>query len=357
MKTKIITQSKLFPLWRDQLIIVCLFLIFNFPFLIGFAQGCHGGGGSSSHNMSNKDNTAAADNPNKYAMNDGTVKKAGKYHIEMVYQPLLAKDPLAFYLMNKKGKPVSNQGITGKAEITYADKSTGEITLEARGENGFAGQMLNKAGSFICFLTLQINGENINARFDGSAAGKENAAASGYTCPMHPEVKSDQPDSCPKCGMSLVKKSDASGMKMKCGMMGGMSMAENKEQNNSAPAEKTSIVKDSIIYTCSMHPEVKLASAGACPKCGMALVKAEQAKAIYECPMKCEGDKTYDTKTNCPKCGMNLEKKTVQPSESKTEKKETAKMYGCCPMCPDVKSDKPGKCPKCGMDLKEIQNK
>jgi Cu+-exporting ATPase len=25
-----------------------------------------------------------------------------------------------------------------------------------------------------------------------------------YTCPMHPEVKSDKPGSCPKCGMTLV---------------------------------------------------------------------------------------------------------------------------------------------------------
>ncbi len=25
-----------------------------------------------------------------------------------------------------------------------------------------------------------------------------------YTCPMHPEVKSDKPGQCPKCGMDLV---------------------------------------------------------------------------------------------------------------------------------------------------------
>jgi len=26
-----------------------------------------------------------------------------------------------------------------------------------------------------------------------------------YTCPMHPEVKSDKPGICPKCGMYLVE--------------------------------------------------------------------------------------------------------------------------------------------------------
>jgi hypothetical protein len=27
-----------------------------------------------------------------------------------------------------------------------------------------------------------------------------------YTCPMHPEVKSDKPGKCPTCGMELEKK-------------------------------------------------------------------------------------------------------------------------------------------------------
>ena len=30
-------------------------------------------------------------------------------------------------------------------------------------------------------------------------------AAVQYTCPMHPDVKSDSPGTCPKCGMKLVK--------------------------------------------------------------------------------------------------------------------------------------------------------
>lgn len=33
------------------------------------------------------------------------------------------------------------------------------------------------------------------------------SAAVTYTCPMHPEVVSDKPGKCPKCGMDLVKKS------------------------------------------------------------------------------------------------------------------------------------------------------
>ena len=38
--------------------------------------------------------------------------------------------------------------------------------------------------------------------------GSENAPS--YTCPMHPEVQQDRPGKCPKCGMTLVPKKEAS---------------------------------------------------------------------------------------------------------------------------------------------------
>lgn len=42
----------------------------------------------------------------------------------------------------------------------------------------------------------------------GAKATEAAAPAPGqavvYTCPMHPEVKSDKPGKCPKCGMALV---------------------------------------------------------------------------------------------------------------------------------------------------------
>src|SRR5512143_2167532 len=60
-----------------------------------------------------------------------------------------------------------------------------------------------------------------------------------YTCPMHPEIRRDQPGSCPKCGMAL-------------------------EPVMPDVPSKTD-------WTCPMHPEIVRDGPGACPICGMAL--------------------------------------------------------------------------------------
>jgi FtsP/CotA-like multicopper oxidase with cupredoxin domain len=58
-----------------------------------------------------------------------------------------------------------------------------------------------------------------------------------YVCPMHLEVVSDEPGSCPKCGMKLLAQA----------------------------AEETTFV-------CPMHPEVASEKPDRCPKCGMKLL-------------------------------------------------------------------------------------
>jgi FtsP/CotA-like multicopper oxidase with cupredoxin domain len=76
------------------------------------------------------------------------------------------------------------------------------------------------------------------AQMDDPAAMPAGAGPVTYACPIHPEVTSDQPGRCPKCGMKLLA--------------------------TAAPAS----------YVCPMHPEVTSDQPGRCPKCGMKLLAA-----------------------------------------------------------------------------------
>jgi periplasmic mercuric ion binding protein len=65
---------------------------------------------------------------------------------------------------------------------------------------------------------------------------------STYSCSMHPDVKSDAPGKCSKCGMNL-------------------NLSKKEEM-------KMEVMK---IYTCPMHSDVTSNNPGKCTKCGMDL--------------------------------------------------------------------------------------
>jgi FtsP/CotA-like multicopper oxidase with cupredoxin domain len=71
----------------------------------------------------------------------------------------------------------------------------------------------------------------------------EEVQASSYVCPMHAEVTSSEPSTCPKCGMRLV------------------------------PAQTEA--PTAVSYVCPMHPEVTDSGPSTCPKCGMRLVPSD----------------------------------------------------------------------------------
>jgi Cu+-exporting ATPase len=76
-----------------------------------------------------------------------------------------------------------------------------------------------------------------------------------------------------------------------------------------------------IEYTCPMHPEVRQAGPGSCPKCGMALEPASfqppPKRMEYTCPMHPEI--VRDKPGSCPICGMALEPREVTGEEVNPE--------------------------------------
>lgn len=81
----------------------------------------------------------------------------------------------------------------------------------------------------------------LNRSENGFAADtSRNDTITVYTCPMHPEILSDKPGNCPKCGMQLVKKTSSVNSKhvgqhkmdMMCMPMGDMNMDHPKEKTH-----------------------------------------------------------------------------------------------------------------------------
>ena len=168
-------------------------------------------------------------------------------------------------------------------------------------------------------------------------------SATQYHCPMHPTYISNQPGDCPICGMTLVP-IDAAGKEIKTADSTGVAAVQQDSLGRSGakPGQYTCPMHPEVIsdtpgkclkcgmnleqvpgtvqpgqYTCPMHPEVVSDTPGKCPKCGMNLeqVPATAQPGQYTCPMHPEV--VSDTPGKCPKCGMNLEQ--VPPDTGSTQ--------------------------------------
>lgn len=131
---------------------------------------------------------------------------------------------------------------------------------------------------------------------------QDNSEAVRYHCPMHPTYITDHPGECPICGMTLVPVSNDAA---DSSSQGGMQPRDTTLPKQAQPGQYTcpmdpDVISDtpgrcpkcgmvlekvpepasSVRYTCPMHPEVVTDKPGVCPICGMELVpKADSTHA------------------------------------------------------------------------------
>lgn len=125
---------------------------------------------------------------------------------------------------------------------------------------------------------------------------------------MHPEVVSSKPGDCPKCKMTLVK--------------------------------KTVVIQPKVVAKLVVKPVQKVET---------------KTKPVESKVNKTKVDKKVDAKKVKKVEKAHVVKPDLKPKSqtSPQQSKPQSQITYTCPMHPEVTSDQPGRCPKCGMDLVE----
>lgn len=177
-----------------------------------------------------------------------------------------------------------------------------------------------RAATAVLILTLVCAAGAILA-----GCGREKPAAQPgepgqlYTCPMHPEVISDKPGECPKCGMDLVVKTEI--------------------PEDAAPAVGS--------WYCPRHPAETYPTEGRCEICGLPLALSEPS-ITSESPAeeRSERDEMVvgnavdaDGKYLCPVMGGPI----ADVHATRSVEYEGKTYYFCCAGCPEQFEAEPAK--------------
>jgi FtsP/CotA-like multicopper oxidase with cupredoxin domain len=156
--------------------------------------------------------------PSERAIVDVLFERAGQFTLE--------------HVTPERRYPLGDLNVSGESQTTAAATEFDQLRVndEMVRERDRARAYLDAPPDKTLALVAEME-------FDEPAAG----AAVTFVCPMHADVTSAEPGSCPKCGMKL------------------MPMA--------------------AVYACPMHPDVIAGSPGHCPKCGMKLMPSSAIPA------------------------------------------------------------------------------
>ena len=120
----------------------------------------------------------------------------------------------------------------------------------------------------------------VTASIDASLTAEGRTAPTGvegkYTCPMHPQVLTETDGACPICEMPLEQ----------------------------IPGDPVKVTEDTSVHSAHAHKHEATPA------------EMPSLATTYSCPMKCEGEKTYDQPGRCPVCKMKLKEVPAKAAAS-----------------------------------------
>ncbi len=102
----------------------------------------------------------------------GIIKDAGKYHIEIVMDPMVATEKLNIYILKSNLKVIPVKEITGKITIHYNNGTETETQLINNEADKLFTNVTDVSKPFTALITLTINDKQYNVNYEYKGIGK-----------------------------------------------------------------------------------------------------------------------------------------------------------------------------------------
>jgi hypothetical protein len=99
----------------------------------------------------------------------GIIQNSGDYKIEMVER----ENNISFYVLDAKGKTVSNKKITGSAVFEFFNKTKATNPVSLDTNNSLLVQVPKASIYAYCTITLLVNGKTISSKFRNSQVSEQ----------------------------------------------------------------------------------------------------------------------------------------------------------------------------------------
>lgn len=128
---------------------------------------------TAQHDHSTHDHSAGGSHEHKAdPPHGGVLKDIGKYHLEVVFEPMVPEEKLNVYILKASLKTATIEGVSGTVQLNYKDGSHKEYTLQALKNEKLFCTPTDMVQPFVCIITIKIKDKLYTANAEYKGFGK-----------------------------------------------------------------------------------------------------------------------------------------------------------------------------------------